>query len=254
MHRKAKLLAEKWLLEAQIASDYTASNNIAEDQVVLRMKENPKAFFTFARSRQTTRAKVGPFLDPTSNKPNSSPDYCCKALKDQYDSVFAKPRPAWQVNDFAEHFKVDESSNDNGSLTDVGFSREDIEAACLQLSAHSAAGPDGVPSALLKLCRKPLSLPLFLLWRGSMDCGVIPVETLLVTICPIHKGGSRSVPKQYRPVALTSHLIKVFERVVRLALVAHIEEHNLLPEGQHGSRSIRSTLTQLMSHWDSILD
>ena len=87
-----------------------------------------------------------------------------------------------------------------------------------------------------------------------MDCGVIPVETLLVTICPIHKGGSRSVPKQYRPVALTSHLIKVFERVVRLALVAHIEEHNLLPEGQHGSRAMRSTLTQLMSHWDSILD
>ena len=85
-----------------------------------------------------------------------------------------------------------------------------------------------------------------------MNCGVIPVETLLVTICPIHKGGS--VPKQYRPVALTSHLIKVFERVVRLALVAHIEQHNLLPDGQHGSRARRSTLTQLMAHWDSILD
>ena len=87
-----------------------------------------------------------------------------------------------------------------------------------------------------------------------MDSGSIPVETLLVTICPIHKGGSRSLPKQYRPVALTSHLIKVFERVVRLALVAHIEQHNLLPDGQHGSRAMRSTLTQLMAHWDSILD
>ena len=55
-------------------------------------------------------------------------------------------------------------------------------------------------------------------------------------------------------MALTSHLIKVFERVVRLALVAHIEQHNLLPDGQHGSRAMRSTLTQLMAHWDSILD
>ena len=119
----------------------------------------------------------------------------------------------WQVKDFAEHFKVEGSDQDK--LTDVTFSRADIEAACLQLSAQSAAGPDGVPAVLLKLCRKPLSLPLYLLWRGSMNCGVIPVETLLVTICPIHKGGSRSVPKQYRPVALTSHLIKVFERVVR---------------------------------------
>ena len=89
--------------------------------------------------------------------------------------------------------------------------------------------------------------------EGSLDCGVIPAETLLVIICPIHKGGSRSLPKQYRPVALTSHLIKVFERVLREALVAHIELNDLLPNGQHGSRATRSTLTQLLSHWDVIL-
>ena len=69
MHKKSKLLAEKWKLERQLAEDYTATNNAEEDEVVLRMKENPKAFFSFARSRQTTRAKVGPFLDPVSNQP-----------------------------------------------------------------------------------------------------------------------------------------------------------------------------------------
>ena len=53
------------------------------------------------------------------------------------------------MRNIVEHFKVDESSNYNGSPTDVGFSREDIEAACLQLSANSAAGPDGMPAALL---------------------------------------------------------------------------------------------------------
>ena len=216
------------------------------------MKENPKAFYKFARARQTTKTRVGPFLDPSTNQPNGSPDYCCSALKAQYDSVFAKPRQSWQVHDFHDHFK--EETPDNRNLTDINFSPADIEAACLQLSVQSAAGPDGVPAALLKYCRKSLSHPLYLLWRGSLDCGIIPSETLLVTICPIHKGGSRSVPKQYRPVALTSHLIKVFERVVRLALVAHIEQHDLLPEGQHGSRARKSTLTQLMSHWDSILD
>ena len=55
-------------------------------------------------------------------------------------------------------------------------------------------------------------------------------------------------------MALTSHLIKVFERVVCHALVAHLEKHGLLPDGQHGSRAMRSTLTQLLSHWDNILD
>ena len=191
-------------------------------------------------------------MDPTSGMPNGSPDYCCKALQQQYESVFANPRPQWEVNSLEEHFRQEDTATD--ALSDIVFSREDIEKACQQLSSSSAAGPDGVPALLLKSCRKELSLPLYYLWRGSLDCGIIPVETLLVIICPIHKGGSRSLPKQYRPVALTSHLIKIFERVLRSGLVSHIEQNNLLPDGQHGSRAMRSTLTQLLAHWDGILD
>ena len=33
----------------------------------------------------------------------------------------------------------------------------------------------------------------------------------------------------------------------------HLEENNLLPNGQHGFRAFRSTLTQLLSYWDTIL-
>ena len=235
-----------------MAEDYLAVNNSAEDSAALKIKENPKAFFSFARGRMNTRSRVGPFLDPTTGSPNSSPDYCCQALQEQYNSVFAAPRPEWKVDSLQDHFKVEDEVN--GGLCDIAFTKSDIEKACLQLSSSSAAGPDGVPAVLLKTCRKQLSTPLYHLWRGSLDSGTIPAETLLVIICPVHKGGSRSVPKQYRPVALTSHLIKIFERVLRRALVAHIEQNNLLPDGQHGSRPLRSTLTQLLSHWDVILD
>ena len=34
----------------------------------------------------------------------------------------------------------------------------------------------------------------------------------------------------------------------------HIDTKNLLPVGQHGSRARRSNLTQLLFHWNSILD
>ena len=129
-----------------------------------------------------------------------------------------------------------------------------MKKACKELKASSAPGPDGVPAALLKICSEELSKTLHHLWRASLDNGHIPSEQLLVLICPLHKGGSRSVPKNYRPVALTSHIIKVFERVVRKALVAHIEKLELLPDGQHGSRAMRSTLTQLLAHWDSVLE
>ena len=46
----------------------------------------------------------------------------------------------------------------------------------------------------------------------------------------------------------------MFERVLRKALVRHIDKNDLLPTGQHGSRALRSTLTQLLSHWDTVLD
>ena len=46
----------------------------------------------------------------------------------------------------------------------------------------------------------------------------------------------------------------MFERVVRRWLVKHLEDNELLPDGQHGFRAKRSCLTQLLSYWDKILD
>ena len=37
-------------------------------------------------------------------------------------------------------------------------------------------------------------------------------------------------------------------------MISHLEENNLLPEGQHGFRSKRSCLTQLLNYWDNIID
>ena len=84
--------------------------------------------------------------------------------------------------------------------------------------------------------------------------GIIPTSLLHAVITPLHKGGSRTEPKQFRPVALTSHIIKVFGRVIRKSLVNYLEENSLLWSGQHGFRALRSTLTQLLSHFDAILD
>ena len=84
-----------------------------------------------------------------------------------------------------------------------------------------------------------------MLWRASVDQGVIPPDLLLVLVSPIHKGGSRGTPSNYRPVSLTSHLTKTFERV---------EENNFLPEGQLGFRSKRSCHTQLLTYWDNNID
>ena len=252
LNQVMKLLQDKVDLENELESDYEAVNNMAEDEAIMRMKENPKAFFSFAKKRQKTQAKIGPFLDPATGKPNPSPDFAAGELSQQYSSVFVQPRQAWTVHDVKNFFF--DGTDQEKSLSDIKFTELDIEKACGELRTSSAAGADGVPAALLKNCRKELKKPLFTLWRSSLDTGVIPSDLLLVLISPVHKGGSRGAAKNYRPVALTSHIVKVFERVLRRALVAHLESHGYLPHGQHGFRAMRSTLTQLLSYWDNMLE
>ena len=69
---------------------------------------------------------------------------------------------------------------------------------------------------------------------------------------PIHKGGNFKQAKNYRPVALTSHLSKIFEKVVRNAIVDFIEKHSLMNPNQHGFRKGHSCLSQLLQHQDTI--
>ena len=55
----------------------------------------------------------------------------------------------------------------------------------------------------------------------------------------------------YRPMALTSHIVKMFEIVVIRCLVSHLKKNNLLAEGQHGQSA---PFTQLLAYWNKILD
>ena len=61
------------------------------------------------------------------------------------------------------------------------------------------------------------------------------------------------MPENYRPVCLTSHVIKTQERVIRKNLVNFLEAQNKMDERQHGARGGRSTLSQLLEHHYEII-
>ena len=75
----------------------------------------------------------------------------------------------------------------------------------------------------------------------------------MAIITPIFKGGIKSLPSDYRPVALTNHVTKLFERVLRKAIILHIETNDLMKHTQHGFRTGRSTISQLIRYYDYIL-
>merc|ERR1712030_58428 len=104
-----------------------------------------------------------------------------------------------------------------------------------------------------KQCKRELSRPLYLIWKKSLSTGEIPNILKTANIVPIHKGGSKGEAKNYRPVALTSHIIKIFEKVLRKRIIEFLQKTGKFNDSQHGFRSGRSTLSQLLSHFDNIL-
>ena len=56
---------------------------------------------------------------------------------------------------------------------------------------------------------------LWILFKQSLDSGVIDQSLKKGAIVPIFKSDDRTVPSNYRPISLTSVIIKVFERVIR---------------------------------------
>ena len=73
---------------------------------------------------------------------------------------------------------------------------------------------------------------------------------------PVTKKGSRSDPSNYRPIALTCVLSKIFETLLNSHFLDHLESHSLLSDHQYGFRLSRSTgdiLSYLTDLWSSAL-
>jgi hypothetical protein len=139
-------------------------------------------------------------------------------------------------------------------MTDLVFDEQDILGAIKAMDRYSAVGPDKFPAIILKECGQVLAPVVTQLWRASPDSGDIAAKFKSQSVVPLFKKGKRSIAANYRPVSLTSHLIKMFERVFRAKLVDYIEAQDIINDDQHGFRAGRSCLTQLLHHMEDILN
>ena len=228
-------------IERKLQDSYSAEDNFNEAKAVDAIKKNPKYFYTYAKKRCQTQSPIGPLVDTDGNL-FTDPIDMANMLSNQFKSAFSSPAPVELNMDLAR----------NTVLEDIEITKEQIERAIEEVGLNSAPGPDRFPAILLKNCKQSLSLPLQLFWRKSLDEGYIPQILRNSTITPIHKGNSRQHAKNYRPVALTSHIIKIFEKVIRNHLVLFLEQNGLMNPNQHGFRAGHSCLSQLLQHFDEV--
>ena len=103
------------------------------------------------------------------------------------------------------------------------------------------------------------SLTLYvILLKGSGESVWMKVSCLTARFSQLLPQSTKVVARvtlgwNYRPVSLTNHLTKIFEKVLKKAMVAHLEVNQLFNITQHGFTEGKSTISQLLSYYDSIL-
>ena len=240
-----RLQTELATIHNQIKDSITQQKNLEEEKAVKTIVDNPRYFYSYAKKAAKAKSRIGPLFDALG-KLQKDPKTMANLLQDQYAAVFSDPQN--------EAKKVPSPPvAETPVIEDVDFAQEDVEKAIDEIKEHSACGEEDVPAIVLKRCKQTLSYPIFLILKHSMNTSIIPSAYKNQTITPVHKKKSKAIPENYRPISLTSHIIKILERIIRNKLVAQLESNNLLCNDQHGFRKGRSCLTQLLAHIDAIL-
>ncbi len=83
------------------------------------------------------------------------------------------------------------------------------------MNVRKAAGPDGITGRVLRSCADQLSGLFTSIFNESLATSVVPTFFKKSVIIPVPKNSKPSCLNDYRPVALTSIDMKVFERILK---------------------------------------
>jgi len=163
---------------------------------------------------------------------------------------------------FASVFTVDDGTmpavgvvSPEPKLSSVAVNESQVYWCLRNLDENTAPGPDGIPAILLRRCAFALKGPLVTIFSLSLRTGEVPQDWRDATVVPIYKRkGSAKLAENYRPVSLTSILVKILESIVRDSMAYFFCRHKMLSSVQHGFVSRRSTVTNLLEYLDFVTD
>ena len=138
-------------------------------------------------------------------------------------------------------------------LSSLHFSIPDYLSVLSSFGSHTSSGPDGIDIRVLQNCPS-LARPLVDLFNSCLLRGVLPLDWRRANIVPVYKKGRRDLVENYRPISLTSVVMRCFEKLVKKPLVAFLASLDIPGESQHGFRASRSCCSNLLALQSTIFE
>ncbi len=159
----------------------------------------------------------------------------CSSGNNSSAEVRADPLLAEELNTFYGHFECNvngggatlpssasESSRQSSGHYAITFSEDDVRRELRRVNVRKAAGPDGITGRVLRSCADQLAGLFTSIFNESLATSVVPTSFKKSVIIPVPKNSKPSCLNDYRPVALTSTVMKVFERLLKKHICSSI--------------------------------
>ena len=207
------------------------------------IKEDPKTFYAYARSKSKAKVGIGPLK--LNGKLIEGDFEVAKHLNDYFATVFTRE----DINNVPQ---AEVEENQCEILQDIDITFEKVQKSITSMKPNKAAGVDELVSSFIKGCAPGIIEPLVDLIKKSLQETSVPLDWKMANVTAIFKKGSRGDPANYRPVSLTSNVCKIMERIIKEEIVQYLKRNTIIKDSQHGFRSKKSCLTNLLEFMEKV--
>ena len=216
-----------------------------DQKLIDKFHDNPKALYGYMRDKCGIKPKIGQVVK-TDGTLTANDRETAEVLNNFFQSAFTSEHGAAKIPPLNAE-----------QLCDISITRTEIFETLAALKPNKAPGPDNIHSQILKNCAGSLAKPLVSLFTQSINTGILPGDWRRANVTPVFKKGSKISPENYRPISLTSQVVKVLEGLVRSKMMSFLDENDIITNCQHGFIKKKSCFTNLLTtleDWTSAVD
>ena len=184
---------------------------------------------SFQKKKEKKKDSSSNLIDNSKEKANILNQYFASVFTNEPDGEFVRLEEKQIVQQSPLDFSIDE-----------------VRKLLQNLKTGKSPGPDGLHPRFVNELADDLCLPLYLIFKSSINGAKIPKQWKFARVSAIFKKGNRKLACNYRPVSITSIICRILETIIRNSIVKFLVSNDLLSVYQYGFLKGRSTTLQLM--------
>ena len=215
-----------------------------ELRVSKTLYSDPRPFWCYVKSKTQLRDTIS-VIKNSKGECVSDPQSVADCFSSHFASVF-------QSSAHTSVPLLSSSPSTTCRIDTISFPLLQVIQCIKRLPSSTSADPEGLCYELVKRGGMFLASKLSYFFGRSMEAAYLPKSWKLAKITPVYKSGPRDQCSNYRPIALTSCISRIMERIISSQMLREFRSNHVICSSQHGFLPGRSIETAGVQFLDAI--